>query len=172
MIESGQVKDQIREYVLEEFAKTKGIDQITDQENLTKNGIIDSMGIFRLVAFLEETFNVTWGTRRLRTITLRVSMRLNGWSWPSRKSRKQPTEYGGHLVGGPLFVNYCLPPVRQNKAVAVSSGFLMRIGRKVFSNGVKLLDLLLMMVAFAAATLPLYHRVGRDQPGGVTSSCG
>jgi exopolysaccharide biosynthesis polyprenyl glycosylphosphotransferase len=37
----------------------------------------------------------------------------------------------------------------------------MRIGRKVFSNGVKLFDLLLMMVAFAASTLPLYHRVGR-----------
>jgi acyl carrier protein len=65
MIESGQVKDQIREYVLEEFAKTKGIDQITDQENLTKNGIIDSMGIFRLVAFLEETFNVRVGDEEI-----------------------------------------------------------------------------------------------------------
>ncbi len=37
----------------------------------------------------------------------------------------------------------------------------MRKGRKVFSNGVKLFDLLLMMVAFAISTLPLYHRVGR-----------
>ena len=37
----------------------------------------------------------------------------------------------------------------------------MRIGRKVFSNGFKLFDLLLMMVSFAVATLPLYERVGR-----------
>ncbi|MGH9494303.1 MAG: hypothetical protein ACRD3B_04835, partial [Candidatus Sulfotelmatobacter sp.] len=37
----------------------------------------------------------------------------------------------------------------------------MRIGRKVFSNGFKLFDLLLMMVAFAVATVPLYERVGR-----------
>jgi acyl carrier protein len=65
MIESGQVKDRIREYVLEEFAKTKGIMQITDQEVLTKNGVIDSMGIFRLVAFLEEEFNVRVGDEEI-----------------------------------------------------------------------------------------------------------
>jgi len=65
MIESAEVKDRIREYVLEEFAKTKGIDQITDSEILTKNGIIDSMGIFRLVAFLEETFNVRIGDEEI-----------------------------------------------------------------------------------------------------------
>jgi acyl carrier protein len=65
MIESAEVKAQIREYVLEEFAKTKGIMQITDQEILTKNGIIDSMGIFRLVSFLEETFNVRIGDEEI-----------------------------------------------------------------------------------------------------------
>jgi acyl carrier protein len=65
MIESGQVKERIREYVLEEFAKTKGIMEITDQEVLTKNGVIDSMGIFRLVAFLEEEFNVRVGDEEI-----------------------------------------------------------------------------------------------------------
>jgi acyl carrier protein len=65
MIESAAVKDQIREYVVEEFAKTKGINQVSDQEVLTKNGIIDSMGIFRLVAFLEETFNVRIGDEEI-----------------------------------------------------------------------------------------------------------
>jgi len=65
MIESAEVKGRIREYVLEEFAKTKGIMQITDQEILTKNGVIDSMGIFRLVAFLEEEFNVRVGDEEI-----------------------------------------------------------------------------------------------------------
>ena len=37
----------------------------------------------------------------------------------------------------------------------------MRIGRKVFTNGFKAFDLLLMMVSFAVATLPQYRRVGR-----------
>jgi acyl carrier protein len=65
MIQSAEVKDRIREYVLEEFAKTKGINQITDQEVLTKNGIIDSMGIFRLVGFLEDTFNIRVGDEEI-----------------------------------------------------------------------------------------------------------
>ncbi|MGH9494304.1 MAG: acyl carrier protein [Candidatus Sulfotelmatobacter sp.] len=65
MIQSADVKDRVREYVLEEFAKAKGIDSITDDESLTKNGVIDSMGIFRLVAFLEETFGVRVGDEEI-----------------------------------------------------------------------------------------------------------
>lgn len=37
----------------------------------------------------------------------------------------------------------------------------MRIGRKVFTNGFKAFDLVLMMVSFALATLPQFERVGR-----------
>ncbi|HTZ81889.1 MAG TPA: sugar transferase [Candidatus Acidoferrales bacterium] len=37
----------------------------------------------------------------------------------------------------------------------------MHIGRKIYSSGFKLFDLLLMMVSFGISTLPLYHRVGR-----------
>lgn len=37
----------------------------------------------------------------------------------------------------------------------------MSIGRRLLSSGIKLFDLLLMMVSFALATLPQYHRVGR-----------
>lgn len=65
MIQEAEVKDQIRNYVLEEFAKTKGVNEITDSEVLTKNGIIDSMGIFRLVAFLEETFKIRVGDEEI-----------------------------------------------------------------------------------------------------------
>jgi acyl carrier protein len=65
MIEAAEVKQQIRDYVVEEFAKSKGINQVSDDEVLTKNGIIDSMGIFRLVAFLEETFNVRIGDEEI-----------------------------------------------------------------------------------------------------------
>jgi exopolysaccharide biosynthesis polyprenyl glycosylphosphotransferase len=37
----------------------------------------------------------------------------------------------------------------------------MSVGRRLLSNGIKLFDLLLMMVSFALATLPQFHRVGR-----------
>ena len=79
MIESAEVKDRIREYVLEEFAKTKGINQITDQEVLTKNGIMDSMGI-RLVAFLEETFNVRVGDEEITHDNLEMALTLSSAS--------------------------------------------------------------------------------------------
>ncbi len=32
---------------------------------MTKNGVIDSMGIFRLVSFLEDTFNVRLGDEEI-----------------------------------------------------------------------------------------------------------
>ena len=51
------VKDQIREFVLEN-ARSKGINEVSDEESLMESGIIDSLGIFRLVAFLEDNFRV------------------------------------------------------------------------------------------------------------------
>jgi acyl carrier protein len=53
---SAMVRDQIREFVRENLAGPKGIASFTDTESLTENGVVDSLGIFRLVAFLEETF--------------------------------------------------------------------------------------------------------------------
>jgi len=52
------IKDQIRDFVRENLAGVKGIASFTDQESLTQSGVIDSLGIFRLVSFLEETFGV------------------------------------------------------------------------------------------------------------------
>ena len=56
--ETAAVKEQVREFVRESLASPKGIASFTDTESLTENGIVDSLGIFRLVAFLEETFGV------------------------------------------------------------------------------------------------------------------
>jgi acyl carrier protein len=53
---SAMVRDQIREFVRENLAGPKGITSFTDTESLTENGVVDSLGIFRLVSFLEETF--------------------------------------------------------------------------------------------------------------------
>jgi len=52
------VKDQIREFILENLALPKGIESFTDEESLMETGVIDSLGIFRLVAFLEENMGV------------------------------------------------------------------------------------------------------------------
>jgi acyl carrier protein len=51
------IKGQIRQWVAE-TAERKGVEFSSDDESLTANGIIDSLAIFRLVSFLEETFDL------------------------------------------------------------------------------------------------------------------
>jgi acyl carrier protein len=53
-----EVKDQIREFIMENLAQPKGISSFTDDDSLMENGVMDSLGIFRLVAFLEEHMSV------------------------------------------------------------------------------------------------------------------
>ena len=52
------LKDQIRNFILENLASVKGITSFQDDESLMDNGVIDSLGIFRLVSFLEEDLGV------------------------------------------------------------------------------------------------------------------
>ena len=51
-------KEQIRQFVVE-YAKGRGIEQVADDEMLFKNNVMDSLGVFRMIAFLEETFPIT-----------------------------------------------------------------------------------------------------------------
>ncbi len=51
-------KDQVRAFVMESLAKGKAITVLADDESLTEKGVLDSLGIFRLVSFLETTFHL------------------------------------------------------------------------------------------------------------------
>jgi acyl carrier protein len=53
------VGGQIRTFVEERLAQGKGLTVKSDSESLTESGIMDSLGIFRLVSFLEETFHLS-----------------------------------------------------------------------------------------------------------------
>ena len=63
--QSASVKDQIREFIQRDLASAKGVDTFSDSESLMESGVIDSLGIFRLVAFLEETFRVRIGDEEI-----------------------------------------------------------------------------------------------------------
>ena len=63
--QSASVKDQIREFISKDLASAKGVSSFSDQESLMEGGVIDSLGIFRLVAFLEETFRVRIGDEEI-----------------------------------------------------------------------------------------------------------
>ncbi len=56
--EQDLIKEQIREFVLTNLARSKGVTAFSDDESLLQNGVVDSLGIFRLVAFLEGAFRV------------------------------------------------------------------------------------------------------------------
>jgi acyl carrier protein len=52
------VKDPIRAFILE-YAAGRGVTEVKDDDSLLKSNVIDSLGVFRLIAFLEETFPFT-----------------------------------------------------------------------------------------------------------------
>jgi acyl carrier protein len=53
---SADIVKEIQGYVLSEFAAER--DEIAPDENLLGQGILDSMGILKLVTFLEERFGI------------------------------------------------------------------------------------------------------------------
>lgn len=57
MPDTQSTKDQIRQWVME-TAERKGVEVAGDDDSLTTNGVIDSLAIFRLVSFLEDSFGV------------------------------------------------------------------------------------------------------------------
>jgi acyl carrier protein len=68
--QSTTVKDQVREFV-QTLASTKGVASFTDQEALLESGILDSLSIFRLVSFLEDTFRVRIGDQEISNENLK-----------------------------------------------------------------------------------------------------
>ncbi len=52
------VKASLRQFVLENLALGKVSGNIEDDASLIDNGVIDSLGIFQLVSFLEQSYGV------------------------------------------------------------------------------------------------------------------
>jgi acyl carrier protein len=53
-----EVKQAIREYILEEFLPGENPEALTDSTPLITGGILDSLATIKLVAFLEERFHI------------------------------------------------------------------------------------------------------------------
>jgi acyl carrier protein len=65
------LKDQLREFILENLAHPKGVTSFTDDEPLMETGVIDSLGIFRLVSFLEDELGVRVSDEEINPETLK-----------------------------------------------------------------------------------------------------
>lgn len=57
-LDGRNAKAAIRQFIIENLAASKGVTSIADEDSLTERGIVDSLGIFQLVAFLEEAFGI------------------------------------------------------------------------------------------------------------------
>ena len=51
------VREEIKKYISEEFAKDSGVDLET--ADLLEEEVVDSLGIFTLISFIEEKFGVS-----------------------------------------------------------------------------------------------------------------
>lgn len=57
-VSHSEVRDATAAYILDELAPTTDADELTGSTNLIEEELLDSLGIFAIVAFLEERFGV------------------------------------------------------------------------------------------------------------------
>ncbi|MGA2222956.1 MAG: acyl carrier protein [Syntrophobacteraceae bacterium] len=52
-------KQIIKDFIQSELVKERGRFSLEDNDNLIERGVIDSLGIMKLLAYLEETFSIS-----------------------------------------------------------------------------------------------------------------
>jgi acyl carrier protein len=55
----------IRTFVTERLAPAVGLPTLGDEDDLIDSGVVDSLGIFQLIAFLEERFGIKIGDEEI-----------------------------------------------------------------------------------------------------------
>ena len=57
---SNAAKQQIKDYIMDEFLPGESPDELTDTTPLISGGILDSIATLKLVMFIEETWGVSF----------------------------------------------------------------------------------------------------------------
>lgn len=52
------IRNKVKVFIQKDKYRKKGNDEISDNENLLESGIIDSLGLIRLIEYLENNFSV------------------------------------------------------------------------------------------------------------------
>ena len=60
------LKSRIKEFIMTEVAPDLGLADITDDEPLIESGIVDSLGVLRIMAFLDESFDIDLSSGEIR----------------------------------------------------------------------------------------------------------
>jgi len=57
-MDSSIVSNKVKDFLKKEMFRKKGNDEMEDDINLLESGIIDSLGLIRLIEYLENTFSL------------------------------------------------------------------------------------------------------------------
>ena len=60
-----ETKQMIRDYILNELVQDKQHADLSDSDQLIENGVIDSLGIIKLIGFLEDNLSIQVGDDEL-----------------------------------------------------------------------------------------------------------
>ena len=60
-----ELKEKLRNFILKELCQDGNTKSLADDEQLIEEGIIDSMSILNLLAYLDENFNITLSEEEL-----------------------------------------------------------------------------------------------------------
>jgi acyl carrier protein len=58
-MDAADIKPIVKQYILDEFLPGEDPDELTDEVRLFSEGILDSLASLKLVAFLEERFDIS-----------------------------------------------------------------------------------------------------------------
>jgi acyl carrier protein len=53
-----ELKQKLKEFILRELLNGQELDQIADDQDLLISGLIDSLGVVRMITFIEQTMEV------------------------------------------------------------------------------------------------------------------
>lgn len=70
------IKAKIKDFIVTEFLIGSQAEELPDDLNLLKNGIIDSLAVLKLVAYMENEFDITLEPEEIDTDNLNSVMAL------------------------------------------------------------------------------------------------
>jgi len=60
-----QIEQEVRQFVVDNFLFGEGADQLSNDDSFLDKGLVDSMGILTLVAFVEQKYGIAVGDEDL-----------------------------------------------------------------------------------------------------------
>ena len=67
----------VRQFIIDQFVPETHSDEIPDDLNLIDNGIIDSLGVLKLVAYIEDSFDIALDPTEIDPVNLSSIKSIN-----------------------------------------------------------------------------------------------